>query len=170
MRCSHEVQPCHVWLVVQWPGGDEANKADTRRASGWRRAGRRCRRAVVWRRRACSGWGPRHLVWVQVEEAGGDHRRSLVVWVVSKQSGLTVPRMVALVRKQGATRQRGLKLRLRDLGKIWVSGFGPWEPAAAKQHLTLSKGRTRHPQPLQPPFFLPTLLFAQKPQQTQKSD
>ena len=23
---------------------------------------------------------------------------------------------------------------LRDLGKIWVSGFGPWEPAAAKQH------------------------------------
>ena len=38
--------------------------------------------------------------------------------------------MVALVRKKGATRQRGLKLRLRDLGKIWVSGFGPWEPAA----------------------------------------
>ena len=33
-----------------------------------------------------------------------------------------------------------------DLGKLWVSGFGPWEPAAAKQHLTLSKGRTRHPQ------------------------
>ena len=44
-------------------------------------------------------------------------------------------RMVALVRKKGATRQRGLKLRLQDLGKIWVSGFGPWEPAAAKQHL-----------------------------------
>ena len=44
-----------------------------------------------------------------------------------------------MVRKKGATRQRGLKLRLRDLGKLWVSGFGPWEPAAAKQHLTLSK-------------------------------
>ena len=24
-----------------------------------------------------------------------------------------------------------MKLRLRDLGKIWVSGFGPWERAAA---------------------------------------
>ena len=40
-------------------------------------------------------------------------------------------RMLALVRIKGATRQRGLELRLRDLGKIWVSGFGPWEPAAA---------------------------------------
>ena len=29
-------------------------------------------------------------------------------------------RMVALVRIKGATRQRGLELRLRDLGKIWV--------------------------------------------------
>eukprot|EP00964_Phaeocystis_antarctica_P022261 scaffold12353_cov65-Phaeocystis_antarctica.AAC.2 len=38
--------------------------------------------------------------------------------------------MVALVRK-GATQQRGLESKLRDLGKIWVSGFGPWEPAAA---------------------------------------
>ena len=66
-----------------------------------------------------------------------------------------IGRMVALVRKGGDTTTRGLKLRLRDLGKIWVSAFwlsfGPWEPAAAKQHLTLSKGRTRHPQPLQPP-------------------
>eukprot|EP00964_Phaeocystis_antarctica_P022488 scaffold12479_cov51-Phaeocystis_antarctica.AAC.4 len=35
----------------------------------------------------------------------------------------------------------------KDLG---FCGFGPWEPAAAKQHLTLAKGRTRHPQPLQP--------------------
>eukprot|EP00964_Phaeocystis_antarctica_P128263 scaffold92016_cov54-Phaeocystis_antarctica.AAC.1 len=58
--------------------------------------------------------------------------------------------MVALVRIKGATGQRGLELRLRDLGKIWVSSFGPWEPAAAKQHLTLAKGRTRHPQPLRP--------------------
>ena len=47
-------------------------------------------------------------------------------------------------------------MRLGDLGKIWVSGFGPSEPSrpaaqAAKQHLTLAQGRTRHPQPLQPP-------------------
>ena len=39
------------------------------------------------------------------------------------------------VRIKGATRQRGLKLRLRDLGKIWVSGVGPWEPAAASSTL-----------------------------------
>ena len=44
-------------------------------------------------------------------------------------------RMVALVRIKGATRQRGLELRLRDLGKIWVSGFGPSEPAAASSTL-----------------------------------
>ena len=44
-------------------------------------------------------------------------------------------RMVALVRIKGATRQRGPKLRLRDLGKIWLSGFGPWEPAAASSTL-----------------------------------
>ena len=43
--------------------------------------------------------------------------------------------MVALVRIKGTTRQRGLKLRLRDLGKIWVSGFGPSEPAAASSTL-----------------------------------
>ena len=30
-------------------------------------------------------------------------------------------RMVALVRIKGATRQRGLEMRLRDLGKIWVT-------------------------------------------------
>eukprot|EP00964_Phaeocystis_antarctica_P024157 scaffold13536_cov60-Phaeocystis_antarctica.AAC.2 len=36
-------------------------------------------------------------------------------------------------------------------GKDLGFGFGPSEPAAAKQHLTLSQGRTRHPQPLQPP-------------------
>ena len=50
------------------PGGDaamEANKADTRRASGWRRAGRRGADRLPWRGRACSGWGPRHVVWVQ---------------------------------------------------------------------------------------------------------
>eukprot|EP00964_Phaeocystis_antarctica_P119149 scaffold82886_cov77-Phaeocystis_antarctica.AAC.1 len=43
----------------------EANKADTRRASGWRRAGRRGADRLPWRGRACSGWGPRHLVCVQ---------------------------------------------------------------------------------------------------------
>ena len=37
--------------------------------------------------------------------------------------------MAALLRKGGDTRQRGPELRLRDLGKIWVSGFGPSEPA-----------------------------------------
>ena len=58
---------------------------------------------------------------------------------------------VALVRKGGDTTTRGLKLRPRDLGKIWISGFGPSEPAGrCKQHLTLAKGRTRHPQPLRP--------------------
>ena len=65
--------------VGQWPGGDEANKADTRRASGWRRAGRRCRRIADG---PSCGAGER----AAVEEAGGDHRRSLVFWVVSKQS------------------------------------------------------------------------------------
>jgi len=33
--------------------------------------------------------------------------------------------IVALVRKKRATRQRGLKLRLRDLGKIWVLALAP---------------------------------------------
>ena len=33
---------------------------------------------------------------------------------------------LACVRIKGATRQRGLKLILRDLGKVWVSGLGPW--------------------------------------------
>ena len=32
----------------------------------------------------------------------------------------------SFVKKRGTTRQRGLEMRLRDLGKIWVSGFGPW--------------------------------------------
>ena len=42
----------------------------------------------------------------------------------------------SFVKKKGATRQRGLELRLmRDLGKIWVSGFGPAEPAAASSTL-----------------------------------
>ena len=34
-------------------------------------------------------------------------------------------------KKKGATRQRGLKLRLRDLGKIWVLALAPRKPAAA---------------------------------------
>ena len=45
-------------------------------------------------------------------------------------------RMIALVRIKGATRQRGLELRLRDLGKIWVSGFGPWEQFQTVQNVT----------------------------------
>ena len=66
---------CDGWSAISGrqcatvsPGGDaamEANKADTRRASGWRRAGRRGADRLPWRGRACSGWGPRHLVWVQ---------------------------------------------------------------------------------------------------------
>ena len=53
------------------PGGDaamEANMAGTRRASGWRRAGRRGADGPPWSGRACSGWGPRHLVWVQEDD------------------------------------------------------------------------------------------------------
>eukprot|EP00964_Phaeocystis_antarctica_P124869 scaffold88501_cov55-Phaeocystis_antarctica.AAC.1 len=42
----------------------EANMAGTRRASGWRRAGRRGADGPPWSGRACSGWGPKHLVWV----------------------------------------------------------------------------------------------------------
>ena len=48
------------------PGGDaamEANMAGTRRASGWRRAGRRGADGPPWSGRACSGWGLMHLVW-----------------------------------------------------------------------------------------------------------
>ena len=52
-------------------------------------------------------------------------------------------RMVALVRIRGTTRQRGLELRLRDLGQIWVSGFGPSEPAAANAAPYASSGQ--HP-------------------------
>eukprot|EP00964_Phaeocystis_antarctica_P084715 scaffold53409_cov22-Phaeocystis_antarctica.AAC.1 len=37
--------------------------------------------------------------------------------------------------EQGRDTTTRTKLRPRDVGKIWVSGFGPWEPAAAKQHL-----------------------------------
>ena len=42
----------------------------------------------------------------------------------------------------------------RDLGKIWVSGFGPWEPAAASSTLRYlkGKGRTHYLQPIQPPL------------------
>ena len=46
----------------------EANMAGTRRASGWRRAGRRGADGPPWSGRACSGWGPRHLVWVQEDD------------------------------------------------------------------------------------------------------
>ena len=48
------------------PGGDaamEANMAGTRRASGWRRAGRRGADGPPWSGRACSGWGLMDLVW-----------------------------------------------------------------------------------------------------------
>ena len=41
---------------------------------------------------------------------------------------------VALLRKGDDTTTRP-ELRLRDLGKIWVNGFGPWEPAAASSTL-----------------------------------
>ena len=47
------------------PGGDaamEASMAGTRRASGWRRAGRRGADGPSRPGRACSGWGPRHRV------------------------------------------------------------------------------------------------------------
>eukprot|EP00964_Phaeocystis_antarctica_P129094 scaffold92946_cov54-Phaeocystis_antarctica.AAC.3 len=52
-----------------------------------------------------------------------------------------------MVRKKRATRQRGLKLRLRDLGKIWVSGFGPCALGAgrckaAPYAIKETKGRT----------------------------
>ena len=46
----------------------EANMADTCRASGWRRAGRRGADGPPWSGRACSGWGPRHLLWVQQDD------------------------------------------------------------------------------------------------------
>eukprot|EP00964_Phaeocystis_antarctica_P047199 scaffold27294_cov59-Phaeocystis_antarctica.AAC.1 len=63
----------------------------------------------------------------------------------------TFGRIVALVRKKGATRQRGLKLRLRDLGKIWVLALAPRSRPLQAAPYASSQGRTRHPQPLQPP-------------------
>ena len=60
--------------------------------------------------------------------------------------------MIALVRIKGATRQRGLELRLRDLGKIWVSGFGPSEPAAANAAPYASEGP--HPSPAASPAIV----------------
>ena len=54
-------------------------------------------------------------------------------------------RMIALVRIKGATRQRGLKLRLQDLGKIWIvlalaPGNRPALQAAPYAKAVYSKG------------------------------
>ena len=62
---------------------------------------------------------------------------------------LVFGRMIALVRQGGDTTTTGLKLRLGDLGKIWVSGFGPSEPAAASAAPYASSGP--HPSPAASP-------------------
>ena len=59
----------------------------------------------------------------------------------SKSTTIYFGRMVALVRIKGATRQRGLKLRLRDLGKIWFLAslahllFSMWLPSSPLSRL-----------------------------------
>eukprot|EP00964_Phaeocystis_antarctica_P077235 scaffold47896_cov65-Phaeocystis_antarctica.AAC.2 len=54
-------------------------------------------------------------------------------------------------KKKGGDTTTRTEIETAGSGKDLGFGFGPSEPAAAKQHLTLSQGRTRHPQPLQPP-------------------
>ena len=110
--------------------GEQGGHASGKRLASCRQALQTyCRRAVVWRGRACSGWGPRHLVWVQVEEAGGDHRRSLVFWVVSKQSGLTVPTNGSVGKKTGGDTTTRTEIETAGSGKdlgfwLWPLGAG----------------------------------------------
>ena len=53
-------------------------------------------------------------------------------------------RMVALVKIKGATRQRGLELRLRDLGKIW---FGILVFSVLDESRSHGLGQVSKPQP-----------------------
>ena len=48
----------------------------------------------------------------------------------------SIGRMIALVRMKAGDTTTRTDIETAGSGKIWVSGFGPWEPAAAKQHLT----------------------------------